>query len=457
MIAFHYIALNQAGKELSGVVEAQDEVAARKNLNQLGLSIVSLKAIEAGVTGVAPAEGAAPVSAKPIFEFEAVDKSGKKVAGTIKADDDVKAFARLFGEYQFNVNSIYSASASLEEKEAARKAGILEIKQKYEKIYGAAENKAKEAADAQTAQEQQQRGELMQKIDFTMKRVEEFLKAYNADLKVEERDTIQGYLNQLVRIKDSTNLEHIRTTCERMLNHLQKQELFMHEEQKSKESAKMKVETKELLGQLKRTGLSQDIDIAKTVAKWKETPILKPLADLLLKIFKEQDPEVTKLKEEIKVLNRNIISYFKMLIAGKSKALRIEVWESIKALWEEKKRTKLKIEAIKTGKKMSAEAETGQRSVALEQAGTISGWVLAFYLLTYMVSYPFTIKFLPINLPASLYFYQPRITTAITIFLFLFYAATATVNFWLRKNKISAFLLYSTAFFCFLLIMVNLL
>lgn len=456
MIAFHYIALNQAGKELSGVVEAPDEVAARKNLNQLGLSIVSLKPIEAGAPIVAPKEGEVAASAKPIFEFEAVDKSGKKVAGTIKADDEVKAFARLFGEYQFNVNSIYLASASPEQKEASRKAGILEIKQKYEKIYGAVQDKSKETTD-QTAQEQQQRAELLKRIDFTMKRVEEFLKSYSPDLKVEERDTIQGYLNQLVRIKDSTNLEHIKTTCERMLNHLQRQELFMHEEQKSKESAKMKVETKELLGQLKRTGLSQDIDIAKTITKWKETPILKPLADLLLKVFKEQNPEITKLKEEIKVLNRNIISYFKMLIAGKSKVLKIEAWESIKALWEEKKRTKLKIEAIKTGEKMATEAETGQRSAALEQAGIISGWVLAFYLLTYIVSYPFTTKNFPIHLPQSLYFYQPRITTAITIFLFLFYAATTILNFWLRKSKILAFLLYPAALFCFLLIMVNLL
>ena len=48
-----------------------------------------------------------------------------------------------------------------------------------------------------------------------------------------------------------------------MLAHIQRQELFIHEEQKAKESAGIKAETQEMLSDIKHGTLTKDINIGK--------------------------------------------------------------------------------------------------------------------------------------------------------------------------------------------------
>ncbi|MEK7524288.1 MAG: hypothetical protein AAB588_04645 [Patescibacteria group bacterium] len=451
MPSFHYIALNQTGSELSGVIEAPDEPQARKNLNRLGLSVVSLNTVD----GVAPATAAAgQASASPTFEFEAVDKNAKKVVGTIRAENLFKAFGRLFEEYEFNVNYIIDDVATAPEKTAARKAGIVEIQKEYEKSLGKNAKKAVDTSEQESVATEKK--ELLQKVDYTMTKMQEFLQQYAADLRVEQRDTIQGYLNQLVRIKDSTNLEHIRSTCARMLDHIQKQEIFLHEEQRHKESSQFKVETKELLSQLKRTGLQQEIDLVQTATKWQEIPFLKPLATWLLKLFKAQNPEIRKLREEIKVINHHFWSYVKLLIIGKSKMVRQEAWESIKTLRAEKKRLKLQLTAL--------QMEAQRTEIAAQQPSFLSdtlpktiSWILAFYLAAYVISYPFTIKQFPItSLPRSFFFYHSKLMAPLLLLLFCLHIAFTVHQFWLKNKGGMSFLLLPATLFVYLLMLVNL-
>lgn len=451
MPAYHYVALSSAGKELSGIIEAVDDALARANLNQLGLSVVSLKTVEA----VAAETVAAPQSAekgKTVFEFEAVDRKGRHVVGTIAGEIPVKVFARLFDEYQLNVTFLVAASATPQEKEQARAAGVSELRAEYEKLFVGKKRGKDEAEETQAAA----RKELLEKVDFTMRDMEKFLKDYYQDLKEEQRESIQSYLNQLVRIKESTNLEHIRATCEKMLDYIQKQELFLHEEDRLKESAKLKVETKELLGALKRTGLQSEIDIVKSASRWQENPLLRPLANFILRLFAAQNPEIRKLRDEIKSANHHLLSYWKMLIFGKSKTLKLEAWESIKTLREEKKRLKLKLQALKMEERRKYEVSRPE-SMLWDQVGAIIGWVLAFYLATYIIAYPLTIKLFNLPpIPKSLYFYQARLTTVITLALFLAYAAVGIRNYWLRKHGGLTLLLYPLTVFGFLLIVINL-
>lgn len=452
MPAYHYIALSGAGKELSGIIEASDDAAARANLNQLGLSVISLKTIEA--TGAAAPAAAPPEKGKTVFEFNGIDKKGRHVVGTIVGESLVKAFGRLFDEYQLNVTYLCVAASTPEEKEAARTVGILEIRNEYEKVSGRAQ--ARTTEEEILAAERAERKELLEKVTFTMRTMEEFLKTYAQDLKTEQRDAIQGYLNQLVRIKESTNLDHIRATCEKMLDHIQKQELFLHEEDRLKESSKLKVETKELLSALKRTGLQSEIDIVKSAGRWQQNPLLRPFANFILRLYAAQNPEIRKLREEIKAVNHHMLSYFKMFIFGKSKTVKLEAWESIKTLREEKKRLKLKLQALKIEERKACKAERPE-SYFWDQAGSIIGWVLAFYLMTYIIAYPFTIKHFNLPpLPKSFYFYQTRLTTVVTLALFLAYAAVGIRNYWLRKHGGLTLLLYPLTVFGFLLMVINL-
>lgn len=445
MPAYHYIALNQQQKELSGIIEAPDEASARKKLNEINLSVVSLNA----------ARDAAHAESKTKFEFEALDKNNKKVVGTIAADDIIKAYARLFEEYQLNVTAIFAASLAPQEKQAAKKTGILEIQKKYQL---ATKTKPKEADETEKLSQAQmaERAELLEKVAFTTERMEVFIKEFGPDLKTEERDQIQSYLNQLIRIKDSTNLEHIRSTCERMLSHIQKQELFIHEDQKLRESAKLKIEMKDMLTQLKHTGLKQEISIIGTAAKWQKNPFLKPVADIILKIFGVKNPEIRKLKNDIKVINSHIFSYAKLLIIGKTRMLKTEAWESIKTLRKEKRRIKLQIAALKIEERKTL-TEQREPNYFWQNAGSVIGWILAFYILSYIVAYPFTIKIFSIPpVPKSFYFYHSNFIKSITLFLFIAYGAITVRNFWFSKYWSAPYILYPISIFGFLLIVINL-
>ena len=153
MPAFHYTSLNKDNKTLSGVVEAVDEQSARKKMNSMGLSVISLN--------LAADEKHAPQEGRTVFEFEAIDKINKKVTGTITAEDIVKAFAKLFDEYQLNVIFLAPQSSTPDEKEELRKAGIIKIQQEYEKLY--AKETQKNQEDEELIKRADQRKELIQK------------------------------------------------------------------------------------------------------------------------------------------------------------------------------------------------------------------------------------------------------------------------------------------------------
>ncbi|MEK7172230.1 MAG: hypothetical protein AAB739_04955 [Patescibacteria group bacterium] len=448
MPAFHYTSLNKDNKTLSGVVEAVDEQSARKKMNSMGLSVISLN--------LAADEKHAPQEGRTVFEFEAIDKINKKVTGTITAEDIVKAFAKLFDEYQLNVIFLAPQSSTPDEKEELRKAGIIKIQQEYEKLY--AKETQKNQEDEELIKRADQRKELIQKVDYTMQRIEVFLKQYNADLKTEERDAIQAYLNQLMRIKDSTNLEHIKNTCEKMLAHIQRQELFIHEEQKAKESAGIKAETQEMLSDIKHGTLTKDINIGKILEGLKEKPFLKPIINFLLNLSKPKNPEMEKAKDEIKATNKHIWSYIRIFIFAKSKLERNEAWTSIKSLFAEKKRLKLKSRVIEyEERKLQSQTDSNRSSAFWESTASAIGWILAFYIVSYAASYLFTIKsFQTPPLPKSIYFYHSTFLKGITIFLFLAYGTIQARNFWLKNHWSAAYLLYPASIFAFLLIVINL-
>lgn len=436
MPAYHYIALNQEQKELSGIIEAPDESEARKKLNDLALSIVSLT------------ETALPNSdQKNKFEFEGLDKGNKKVVGTIVADAPLKAYIRLFEEYQLNIVALISAGKAVD---------LAALQQEYEKSSDARKKVA--TAGQAPSQQEIERKELLQKVDFTMGKVQVFLQTYGADLKTEERDTIQSYINQLMRIKDSTNLEHIRMTCQKMLDHLQKEELFLHEEQKMAESTKIKVDTKELLSQLKRTGtgLQKDIDVIGALKRFQENPFLKPIVNFLLSFSKEDSPEVKKLRGELSAANRNLWEYAKLSVLGKSQEVRAEARKTLRTMIAERKRLKANIHAL-VMQEQAGNQEEKQPDLFWENTGKLFGWVLAFYLASYIVSYPFTVKqFGAVSVPKTAFFYSSHFLKSLTLFLFLGYGAITIHTFWLKKKIFVSYALFPLTLFGFLLILINL-
>jgi hypothetical protein len=228
------------------------------------------------------------------------------------------------------------------------------------------------------------------------------------------------------------------------------------QEQKLKESAKVKVETQELLTSLKRTGLGQEIDLLKTASKWQQSKFLGPIAEAILNFFQAKNPEILALRDQLKTLNLHFWSYAKLMMTGKPEVRR-EAWNGLKTVREEKKRLKQQIRALKEKDAQMREAETKMSGGGSGVAG-ITGWVLAFYLATYFITYPLTIKQFSLPaLPKNFYFYQSQITTGLTIFLFLLFSALTLRNFWLKKFAGASLILYPLTLFGFLLFAINLL
>ena len=120
MSMFYYLAVSGAdNRRMNGQIDAVSEAAARSELNRMGLSVLS-------ISDKAP-EGA-DAGQTTSFEFEALDRTQKKVAGTIDAADLTSAFTRLKAEFSFQVSYICRADATPSEKTAAHTDGIEKIK-----------------------------------------------------------------------------------------------------------------------------------------------------------------------------------------------------------------------------------------------------------------------------------------------------------------------------------------
>ncbi len=474
---YHYIALSQDSRELSGIIEATTESEARTKLNELGMSVVTLTEVKDDVALVAKTnDDAAQKTAIPLFEFEAFDQNNKKVVGTIAAQDELRAFSRLLNEYKLSVYYIVNSTLDSNSKKKARANGTADIQQKYDleknskqnndskpannSLSPTKEEKTNESDSARTSEDEKQKVQLSLIVNDTIERINLFLKTNGPLIKQEERDIITGYINQLLRIKDSSNLEHIKAICEKMLAHIQKQELFINEREKIKESAQLKLETSKLLDELNAGNLNKAIYINDIVSKWSQNPFFKYLARLIQTVFPPLSDAMREKKIQISTTNSHINTYIKTLIFGSSKALRAEAWESIKSLLKQKKRLKLELKSLISEQIRVLEAhnqvDTNQETTAY---GSLTGFLLGFYLIAYFISFPFTIKknSLSPTLPDSVFFYGTTYIKALTLLLFVYYCMKAFFSLNPRYNSAVAKSIFSLlAATCYLLIAVNL-
>lgn len=117
---FYYTAVSTSGKKkVSGEVEGQSEKEARRKLNKMGLSVltIGLQIPDANLKGLSVKN----------FEFEAKDKTGQRITGTVEALNREAAYERLTNEFNFEVQSVYAANLSPVEKKLAIEEGVKTI------------------------------------------------------------------------------------------------------------------------------------------------------------------------------------------------------------------------------------------------------------------------------------------------------------------------------------------
>lgn len=421
MPQFQYTAVNNSGKKLNGVIGAVDENEARKQLNTFGISVLGIKKTK-------ELAGASPKSTEPTiiageeldtFEFEAFDKNGRKVLGSIPADNRYKAFKRLMDEYKFEVSYVVKMGASPEEKEKAKLEDLTALRAEYDE-----KHKSKVEKKIMNADFEEKKAALLSKVDSILEKIKALLAQYDADIKPESKQQIQKYIDKLLRIKSSTNLDYIEQTSEELLKKIQGQELFLHKEKMSAERDKLKLETQKMMANLHRKssdkkdvmdelGNLQGKLIKSKYAIFKQFgKILKPFA---------LTPKEKDLKKQIRTVNKQVWSFRKIWLTA-NKGTKSNAYKSLQKIIDERNRKKLDFKTLHEKNKEVKEGQVHEPLIA-EEVMNFLGWLLGFYLVAYFFSYYVFAKAFPKGnpLPGDFNLLESSMLRTLLISFFLWY------------------------------------
>ncbi|MFA6528740.1 MAG: hypothetical protein WCT46_04325 [Candidatus Gracilibacteria bacterium] len=416
MPQYKYIAITQDNQKMTGSLNAQNEDDARKELNTLGLAILNITATdspqttptsikETPQTQPQPPEVPRKIEEIPIkttqkdlskadgkilikFEFEARDKTGKKIVGTIPAADKFSAFKRLVTEYQFDISYISRTDATQEEKNHDRTEGTELLKAQTKDLQKAKEELSQETNKNKDFEEKQKI--LLAKVDYVLNKIKDVLQKFDQEIKPENKKIIQGYIDKLLRIKNSTNLEYIEHTTEELLEKIQSQELFLHKETLQKEKASIMLQSQELMASLhssdKQTPTFLE-DIRNKLPKLKIKPLQKLIENVINRFH--TDPEIASLKSLIKNTNKQAITYAKIWLKTKDKEAKKQISESIKGILNERKELKTRLANLRHQKKTKAITQEVkiEKDTLVEESANFLGWLLGFYLIYYFATY----------------------------------------------------------------------
>ncbi len=458
MPKYNYNVVNQENKPLSGTISAPDEKSARAELNQLGFSVIGITEIpENGETEAQQGQ------ALPTFEFAAIDKNQKHIVGTIQSEDRYSAYKRLISEYAFEVEYLVDKSLPEDQKADEKAKGVFELQNRVDE-------EAQELAKKMTGEKldlkefEQKQDVLKAQVEFVLKKVKDMLDEYEKQMKPETKEEIRKYVDKILRIKSSTNLDYIRKTCEELLTYLQKEELFLHEEANMKERTQMILQAKSMMMQLHSSKSKSSLSVTETLSRWRKEHILEnkhPSAfEKFLNFFvgvvigfTPENDEIREIQHNIAIIDQQIRQYWVIYFQATTPEYKKEAMTSRKKLAQDKKKLKMQLKEAK--KRLREEykksGEVTQFEAFSQELLNFTGWLLAFYLIYYFASIYLNTKDLG-ALPFSGTFpvYKTNFLKYFLTTLFLFHSALSVkINFFRRNDVatlvITPFFLLATA------------
>lgn len=437
MPKFKYTAVNKQNKKLTGVIEASDVNAAQVELNILGLSILE----------IAPATESGPIEeGKIIFQFSATDKSGKKIAGTIKSTDERTAFIKLTQEYNFDVLELSSTIDNLKNQ-----INIIDLKSQVQA--------AKPIDDENFSADMNSdvRKDIQIKIEQILQRVHNSLEQMQDKLKPEARTMIKKQIDKLQLIKSSTNVEYIQESAEKLLQEIQNQENYTAASEIAEEKNQLALDTQKLMIEIrqekggKATSISDSltarIKSLSNIQLNDSTGIIKRLLkDISGKIlaFFENPPEIKNQKIKIALVNSQIWEYRKKWLFEKNN--RTEIIAALNTLKSERERLQKELNSLRNIKNPSIAIEHSEtkQPVNLIAANTFTGWLLCFYLIYYFFGFILSQKNLGFNANFSWNFnvFSVPLIKQFIIASFIIHGATSLKIVFFRYNRLSNLFLW---------------
>lgn len=379
---FKYIATNREGKKLTGVINAPDQTVARAQLNSLGFSILDIKTVQEN--------GPEDPSLKK-YEFEATDPNGKKIKGSIPAKTPLLAYQRLIEEYHFHVENLTPTQATQEELTQWNAGEFEKIKNEYELSHN--ENpKDKTMADlVESPAFVQRKQKLIEEIDAILGKIKTLLSNFSEKISPDKRAAIQGYIDKLLRIKTSNNLDYIANTCKELLGKVQAEEIFLQNQDHSVERQSLLLESQKMMMELnkavaapKKTPLSLKAILETAQLKLKNSP-LSPLATPLQSIqsWLEVPREIEMIQTQLKAIHEQEWDALKLAIKA-PKETRSTAWQELKSLREKEKEIRKKKTQLNRLRHESRKiARMTRHALLLKETNTFTGWLLTFYLAYY--------------------------------------------------------------------------
>ncbi len=408
MPKYSYTVINQEGQKLTGTIAADTEKLAQENLSKLGFPILDITEI--------PEEKVEELTSESQkFEFHAMDQNGRKVIGSIGAEDKYAAFKRLITEYHFAVEFLYLSSLSPEAKEEEKKRGVMDLygklkaeQQKIETIKGVGKELINEEEEALFISKQ---------IDIILEKIKEMSEEFKDIVKPEDKTTIEKRADRLSRMRTSKNLEYVKHLAEDLLLYVQNEEIFLLKEQNDKKIQSFRLDMKKLLNQLhsEKVSVSLRQDILNNVNAWLEKHITNNDApamwekiiggalSFVANIITEP-PEIAAIKEKIRTVNKQIWDYYVIYIKENTIEGRNEIKESLHGLKE--KKTELKLELTNIERQLAKEVQLVEQETVgakiYSELTSITGWLFAIYFMIHAYYFYTSTRQLPIdiNIPA---------------------------------------------------------
>lgn len=455
MAIFKYTVASKEGKKLSGTVEAPDEATARGELNNLGFSILSLKETK---------EMPKVDDSLTKFEFEALDKNSKLVSGTIPAESKEDALNKLSLEYALKVTAIWEHGATQNEIQAARQQGMQQFQEELVEQQG-------ESAE-EKLQHQKEEQFTKNKIENIIKEIYELLKSFDKQLSLAQKNEINKKINKLLRIKNSKNISYILKTAEDLLKFIQSQEKDLKEKGFQDKQLELEIKTRKMLDELNRSSKPKTIseDIIRKIENWEaaqvksggdkktSTKILKKIL-LSIKNYFKTPPEILVIKEQIKVYNHQLWEFSKLYFKEPAKEYKQKVKNSLRTIW----RARLKaVHSLKQAKKLLKQRRRKERAEEhlllsfVEELNSLTGWLLAFYLIYYFVSLYLTTKnFGFLSVPNGFLVYESQIFKYILAILFLLHASTSVKLNFFKQSHLASLIIIPIFLFGSIIVLLN--